>query len=466
MKRKQIASPDGFQSLQGLLHEYGQSYWSRVSADDRSHVARTFAAGSRPLYIGSFYSGWDAHAIGSANILEAAALPPATYFHACEVIPANRAFLIAHPAATRPQHIFADHTEYVCETLIRSAQIIVRNYEADVQEMLAAGWNADCVQAKVEMAMLSDLRGIFTNAVLLDRSHCFLCNDECSTWAVPCKDDTIVGIVAGTCCYDHSLFNKKRLERANVVSDTIIPWAAFACCMARRQPDFIVEECVPNSAVLVKGMKMFLGKHYDEQSFLLEPCMFSNPQTGMRRFTVYRNMSTHFWRMGIPNPELSFGLCPVTDMHIYFAATTDEVQAALRAVRIKRGFHADDASATWMHSLSQHKYGNLHSAIRDLLPTLPHQNVLLHIDQSGSWGLVRGPMARRLLRRSHVYSMLLKRSQLPSEALLQMGMPTMDEPWRTFLLSCTDAVVRAVAGNGMHPAVYAALFLSILLSAA
>jgi hypothetical protein len=416
--------------------------------------------------MGSFYSGWDAYALGSANVLAAAGLPPARYFHACELIPARRAFLLAHPATTRPLHIFADHTEYVCETLIRTAQMVVRNHQADVQEMLAAGWTPDCVQDRVETAMLADMKGIFTDAVLLDRSHCFVCGDECSTWDVPSTANAIVGIVAGTCCYDHSLFNKSRTERANVVSDTIIPWAVFACCMSRRQPDFIVEECVPNSAVLVKGMKLFLGQHYDAQSFFLEPCMFSNPQTGMRRFTVYRNIATLFWRMEIPDPQLSFGLRTVADMHIYFAATADEVHAALRALRIKKGFHAEDASVTWMHLLSQSKYGHLHGAVKDLLPTLPHQNVLFHVDQSGQWGLVRGPLARRLLRRSHPFSMLLNREQFASEALLQMGMPIQEEPWRSFLQTCNEQVARAVAGNGMHPAVYAAVFLSILVSAA
>jgi hypothetical protein len=397
-------------------------------------------------------------------VLNAAGLPPAAYFHACEVIPATRAFLLAHPVTTRPRHIFADHTEYVCETVIRNAQMVVRNHEADVQEMLAAGWTIACVQERVETAMLSDLRAIFADAVLLENSRCYVCGDQCSTWDVP--SNAIVGIVAGTCCYDHSLFNKSRTERANVVSDTIIPWAAFACCMSRRQPDFIVEECVPNSAVLVKGMKLFLGPHYDAQSFFLEPCMFSNPQTGMRRFTVYRNMATFFWRMEIPHPQLSFGLRTVADMHIYFAASAGEVHAALRALRIKKGFHAEDASVTWMHLLGQSKYGHLYGAVKDLLPTLPHQNVLYHVDQSGKWGLVNGPLARRLLRRSHPFSILLKREQLASEALLQMGMPTEEEPWRSFLHTCNDAVARGVAGNGMHPAVYAAVFLSILLSAA
>jgi hypothetical protein len=465
MKRKPTDVPNGFDSLQGLLHDYGRSYWSRMPADDLSHVASTFGSGSRPLYMGSFYSGWDAYAMGTAKVLEAGGLPPATYFHACEVVPETRAFLLAHPAATRPQHIFADHTEYVCESLIRTAKMVVRNHEADVQEMLAAGWTRDCVQDKVETAMLLDLQGLFADAVLRDRSHCFLCGDECSTWAVPSTANAMVGIVAGTCCYDHSLFNKLRTQRANVVSDTIIPWAVFAFCMSRRQPDFIVEECVPNSAVIVKGMKLFLGQHYDEKSFFLEPCMFSHPQTGMRRFTVYRNMATLFWRMGIPDPHLSFGLHTVTDMHIYFAAAADEVEVALRALRVKRGFHAENASATWMQTLTPCKYGHLYDAVRDLLPTLPDQNVVYHVDQSGTWGLVRGPLARRLLRRSHPYSLLLKRDQLASEVLMQMGMPTQEEPWRSFLQTCNTGVARSVAGNGMHPAVYAAVFLSVLMSA-
>ena len=194
--------------------------------------------------------------------------------------------------------------------------------------------------------------------------------------------------------------------------------------------------------------------------------MFGNPQTGLRRFTVYRNMAIRCWRRSLPRPVLLFGSQCVLDKHVFFGASDADVRAMLGQLRVKRGFAKDDESIVWKGLLPACQYKHLVDVQRDVLPSLEDpKNVTFHCDQTRQWGLVKGPLARRLLTRTIAYSMLLDRFQLPSEAMMQMGMPAAEEPRRSLLETSRPAIAREIAGNGLHPAAYAAVLFSLLTTA-
>ena len=454
--------PAGPRTLQDMLHGYGNAYWARLPQEVQQHVSD--CCGSQTLHMASFYSGWDAYCLGTAKVQDHAGFG-LDFFHSCELVQARREFIKTHDCRMRPRHLFGDHTLYVDEALMLNAQTILASHLTDVQERLDAGWTHDVVKQQVEESLIHALHSLFKGAPLRDLQYCHICDRLCSTWDTPDNGHDCIGVTAGTCCYDHSKFNQSRSKRANVVSNTILVWVVFAWIMAVRQPDFIIEECVPDSLVLVSGLCLFLGIHWDVQTVYLDPKMFGNPQTGMRRYTVYRNMAKRFWKQAFPHPVPLFGSFCVLDLSIFFAADKEFVALALQKARRKAGYPMNDGSISWKDTLRQFNHQTLAKFLVERYPQLKHlhgKHVLFLTDQTEKYGLVEGPYARRLLLKTMPFNLLLQRPQLASEAMLQMGMPAFEEPWRTFLSTTPDVVIREVAGNGLHPAVYAAVLLALL----
>ena len=344
------------------------------------------------------------------------------------------------------------------------AATILKNKQTDVKERIDAGWAKECIEPIVEDELMTELHILSQNEPVSDAQYCYACNQICPTWDVAPTPDAMVGIIAGTCCYDHSKFNQQRKQRADVVSDALLPWFAFACVMAARQPNFIIEECVPESMVLVKGLSMFLGPHWDVQTMYLCPSMLGDPQTGLRRYTIYRNMASRVWNRAIPNPVGMFGARVAMDLTIYFAADDAYLTQKLEAYCVAKGFHSADTTFMWKDTLPFAHYKRLMNFIERDVPKLESQPIAFNCDQGSLYGCVMGPLSKRLLRRTVSYHFGLNRPQLPYEAMLQMGMPAYDEPWFSFLKDARDDVVRAVAGNAMHPRMFAAVFISTLAS--
>ena len=152
-------------------------------------------------------------------------------------------------------------------------------------------------------------------------------------------------------------------------------------------------------------------------------------------------------------------------LSIFFAADKEFVALALQKARRKAGYPMNDGSISWKDTLRQFNHQTLAKFLVERYPQLKHlhgKHVLFLTDQTEKYGLVEGPYARRLLLKTMPFNLLLQRPQLASEAMLQMGMPAFEEPWRTFLSTTPDVVIREVAGNGLHPAVYAAVLLALL----
>jgi hypothetical protein len=422
----------------------------------------THAFGSAAMFLGSYYSGWDAYALGAHQVARAAGLPLPVFFRASEVVPARREFLHAHPAETRSRHIFGDHTSHVSYGFLQRARTILRSREADAQEMISADWPHATIKSTIEEGMILEMRDLCAIAPLNEDQYCYACDKVCSTWDVPNTPDACVGIIAGTCCYDFSKYNQQRKKRAHIVSDTIIPWLVFAFVMMRKQPNFIIEECVPDSLVLVNGMILFLGSHWDVRTLYLEPTSFGNPQTGLRRFTVYRNMAKRFWSQALPHPVSLFETRVVTDLTVFYGASDEDVVEGLRRARIAKGFHSDDTSITWKDTLPTGHHKQLIKFLIDYVPQLDECPMAFHCDQTPAFGCVQGPLSRRLLRRTVAFHIGLDRLQMPCEAMLQMGMPALIQPWRSLMLTANPTDVREVAGNGLLPMVFSAVFVALL----
>ena len=110
---------------------------------------------------------------------------------------------------------------------------------------------------------------------LKESQWCSMCSKECSTWDVPTMTkEPLVGIVAGTCCFDHSVMNQSKSNRAGITGHTALPWTGFAYEMQCKQPDWIIDECTPDSMQLERGLAKFLGEHYSVNTWILEPCVF------------------------------------------------------------------------------------------------------------------------------------------------------------------------------------------------
>ena len=96
--------PLGPRTLDELLFGHGAAHWQRLSGDLQCHVIE--ACEDKLLCLGSFYSGWDAYALGASQTCDAASLRPPYFFRASELVPERRQFILAHPPATRPRHLF------------------------------------------------------------------------------------------------------------------------------------------------------------------------------------------------------------------------------------------------------------------------------------------------------------------------------------------------------------------------
>ena len=234
--------------------------------------------------------------------------------------------------------------------------------------------------------------------------------------------------------------------------------------MKHQQPDFIIEECVPGSLCLVEGLTLFLGRHWDVRTFNLEPSMFGDPQSGMRHYTVYRNMSKRFKVLEVPHPLQLFRSTMLLDMSVYFCGSDTDVRQALEVARVAGGFSRYDETVGWKDTLPPAHHKRLLQFIASDLANSIELLEAFFTDQSGRSGICTGPMHRRLLRSTIPYHFTLQRLQLPLEAMVQMGMPAMTEPWHSFISQTNPAVVRELAGNALHPRMFATIFLSTLAS--
>lgn len=456
--------PDGPASIEELTDQYGEIFWDRLDPSLRQQIQRSWS--NKLVHMGSFYSGWDAYAIGTSKVMSAAGLRPPVFFRASELEEERRNVIMCHPEETRPRHIFGDQTNHVSTQFLEHARNILRNTHSELQEKIEAGWPKQSVQEEAENSLLTQLHELSKTETVREQQYCYSCNQICPTWDTPDDPNVVVGISIGTCCYDFSKFNAQRARRANVVFDTVIPWVSFACVVSAKQPDFIVEECVPESGFLVKGLVLFLGTHWSACTVYLEPCIFGNPQTGKRRFTVYRNMAKLFWNQELPHPTTLFSANVVATLDVFFLQLSEtEAKIELAGGRIANGFHANDETIGWKDILLPSHHAHLAEFIVKTMPKLARPPMAFHVDQTGTFGVVQGPIARRLLTKTVVFHFGLGRFQLPREAMLQMGMPVYREPWTSLLSHMAPDVVRQIAGNALHPMVFSAVLLSTLATA-
>ena len=258
-----------------------------------------------------------------------------------------------------------------------------------------------------------------------------------------------------------------------------MPWAVTARILQLKQPHMIIEECTPRTMGMVSRLMKYLGPHYDNTTWILEPRDFGNPSTGKRRWTVYRNRARARWTPSLPNPVQRFGLPTTLSSASFFCAPADYELEQLQQARASHGFAPSDPNISWRDLLPKHCHKRLLQIMKRwqrestyaessdgrfpmtagsvlLPPSLSHLTV--HVDQTYSFSMHRKD-AGRLLRNSAPYSIAKDRQMLKAERMLQMGMPAFDGHWRELLDRETEAGVSSVAGNGFHPTVYSAVML-------
>ena len=281
--------------------------------------------------------------------------------------------------------------------------------------------------------------------------------------------DTMVGVVSGTCCYEHSNFNMKKSLRCGLVEETLIPWMVYAMSMRERQPDWIIDECTPDTVFMVRQLQKWLGAHWSIATWFLEPRDFGSPSSGQRRFSLLMNEARRFWNTPPPSPLDLFGASCELTAEAFYAAPDVVVQGALEAARRALDFSPQDSSVTWRETLPCHHYQRLLAAEKEFQSgrlSIGDAHCLIYMsDQNVQFGFRTSSHSPRLLRRSSPWNFSLDRPQLKWEVLMQMGMPALEEPWISFLETVEHDVRQEIAGNALHPTVFAAVFLCMLLAA-
>ena len=175
---------DGPESLPQLLSGYGRRFFDRLDLEAREAVLDAFQP---RLHLASFYSGWDAYAHGASEVAGGAGLDCASsidFFHASEVVPERQQFLLCHPVATRPRHVFGDVCSRLDEHERRGAADILLAHQHEALEKIVAGWCPVLVKQQVQDDLYECLRQHVQGEPLLTEQDCAVCRSTCSVWDV------------------------------------------------------------------------------------------------------------------------------------------------------------------------------------------------------------------------------------------------------------------------------------------
>lgn len=95
------------------------------------------------------------------------------------------------------------------------------------------------IRQTMESSFYDSLVHLMQGVELIEMQECICCGQCCPTWDCLTSPslDGIVGVVAGTCCYDLIILNRRKHKNSKVVNSSTIAWVVYAYIMQKRQPD-------------------------------------------------------------------------------------------------------------------------------------------------------------------------------------------------------------------------------------
>ena len=326
-----------------LFRCYAKCQLAALTIEEKESMRQAVNA---DIEIGSWYSGWDPDFLAIEAVRKALGAECIDFIHSSEICSDRSQFILAHPRKCQPKHLFGDFTMRMPSNILEAAAVLQVDAQRIASQRVAAGEQPACIKEEVEKSLYTSLHNLFHNVAIAPEQECLKCRNRCPVWEV--QRNSVKGMTAGTCCYDHSKLNIRRSSCANVVGQSVIPWACFAHEMRTYKPDFIIEECTPLTEQMVRFMLMFLGEGWTAHSWWLKPNEFGDPQTGKRRWTIYLNHHGNTrWATQIESPVSRFGCTPKLDLNSFWSTPKDVVNQCLQKLRVKKGFRKNDKSKTW-----------------------------------------------------------------------------------------------------------------------
>lgn len=421
----------------------------------------------------------------------------AAFYSGCEFDPLPRRCLQAHPACSRPAHIFEDVLDRVSRDCRAQLQHILDQCRRR-HEVATAGRPKEEEKAMREdmgNEMVAQMLELLTPDAFLEKAFCVSCGQACfinprQAGCVPpgaqwCE-------VAGTTCVSWSNMG----GRGGWLHESTVPALVWAMSMRAWRPDLILHECAPafDGQVLdciLNGFDLAIAQSVPKQSlsrgcalehntgtFAMQTAVFCPRQLGAGAMRKRRYSAWHLRANAVPDASTQFSDVffkqPRLTGSCYFVLDDSQARAALAKSAAKRSWPGSGGSEEPSH--------------KELLPAAFRVRLAAYakaaarqglVDKEGNWcmsscfvnasqtvgfaGLPRSPCVGALIKNSVVFDLVSERLLTPVEHFAVQGYSPpgcskelVPEEWVRFfpclgiLGELSDGDVRFVTGNGMN----------------